>query len=215
MNSFTIYVEYMDLITLLPKKRDQEELLFAICKYMLYGEEPNLNDDQMKIFKNLKRPLDKSKNKSKLKSKQNQNEIKSKSNENQNNNNFETHQDVDVDVNVYVNNNLFNYIQKELNRTLSSSEIELINTWEDNDITRHAIKETALARATSLKYTERILETYKSKGLKTLAEIERYEKDFREKKSNKKPTWFDKDIKEESASNEEQEELNELLREFK
>ena len=124
-------------------------------------------------------------------------------------------EDVDVNENINIDDNLFNYIQKELNRTLSSSEIELVNTWEDNDITRHAIKETALARATSLKYTERILETYKSKGLKTLAEVERYEKDFREKKSNKKPTWFDKDIKEESASNEEQEELNELLREFK
>ncbi len=215
MNSFTIYEEYMDLITLLPKEKEQQELLLAICKYMFYDEEPNLNNDQMKIFKNLKRPLDKSKNKSKLKSKQNQNEIKSKSNEKENNTNNKTHQDVDVNVNVYVNNNLFNYIQKELNRTLSSSEIELIKTWEDNEITRHAVKETALARATSLKYTERILQTYKSKGLKTLADVEKYEKDFQERKNGKKPTWFDKDIKMESTSNEERKELSELLKEFK
>ena len=123
-------------------------------------------------------------------------------------------EDEDVNENINIYNNLITYIENTLGRNISSAEYDLITNWEDNEITRHAIKETALARATSLKYTERILETYKSKGLKTLADVEKYEKDFREKR-NKKPTWFDKDIKEEPVSNEEQEELNELLREFK
>ena len=61
MHSFTIYEEYMDLITLL-KEKEQQELILAICKYMFYDKELNLNEDQMKIFKYLKKSLDKSKN---------------------------------------------------------------------------------------------------------------------------------------------------------
>ena len=63
MKSFTIYEEYFDLITLL-SKREQSELLLAICNYMFYDEEPILNEAQMKIYRNLKRPLDKSKKRS-------------------------------------------------------------------------------------------------------------------------------------------------------
>lgn len=119
MNGFTIYREYFDLITLLPRK-DQSELLLAICNYMFFDEEPNLNESQMKIFRNLKRPLDKSKKRSlsgattnsnnnqgenKDKLKQNQNENKNKSNKNQNENKSKTHQDVNVYVNDIVNVN--------------------------------------------------------------------------------------------------------------
>lgn len=129
MNGFTIYREYFDLITLLPKK-DQSELLLAICNYMFFDEEPTLNESQMKIFRNLKRPLDKSKKRSlsgsttnsnnnqeetKNKSKQNQKQNKNKSNENQNEIKNETHQDVNVNVNdiVIVNDNNLEKIECE------------------------------------------------------------------------------------------------------
>lgn len=127
MNGFTIYREYFDLITLLPKK-DQSELLLAICNYMFFDEEPNLNESQMKIFRNLKRPLDKSKKRSlsgsttnsnnnreenKNKSKQNQNQNKNKSNKNQNEIEKETHQDVNVNVNDIVNVNNLEKIECE------------------------------------------------------------------------------------------------------
>ena len=93
LNSFSIYKDYYELITLLSEK-EQQEILLAITRYMFEDIEPNLNDKQMKIFRNLKRPLDKSKNKSKsrnrttskknkMKSNQNQMKIKSKSNRNQ------------------------------------------------------------------------------------------------------------------------------------
>ena len=189
INSFTAYKEYHELITILSEK-EQKELICAIWYYMFEGIEPKLNKNQMKIFNNLKRPLDKSKSKSKngsiTKSNENQNkeqidnqnEIKTKSNENQNNNKNKSHQDVDVIVNVNNNslldinttkhnlensnnlefsNSLLEFVQKELGRLLSSSEMELVLTWEDNELTRHAIKQTALNRATSLKYTQSIL----------------------------------------------------------
>ena len=198
INSFTAYRDYHELITILSEK-EQKELICAIWYYMFEDIEPKLNKNQMKIFNNLKRPLDKSKSKSK-------NGSITKSNENQNNNKNKSHQDVDVIVNVNNNslldinttkhnlensnnlefsNSLLEFVQKELGRLLSSSEMELVLTWEDNELTRHAIKQTALNRATSLKYTQSILSAYKAKGFTTLAEVEADEKRFEENKLKK------------------------------
>lgn len=216
IKSFTAYKEYHELITILSEK-EQKELICAIWYYMFEDIEPKLNKNQMKIFNNLKRPLDKSKSKSKngsiTKSNENQNkeqidnqnEIKTKSNENQNNNKNKSHQDVDVIVNtnnscldinttkhnlktsnnLEFSNSLLEFVQKELGRLLSSSEMELVLTWEDNELTRHAIKQTVLNRATSLKYTQSILSAYKAKGFTTLAEVEADEKRFEENKLKK------------------------------
>ena len=74
IKSFTIYREYYDLLSLLDEI-EQEQLLLSICRYMFENKEPNLNERQMKIFSNLKRPLDKSKNKSKSTSKLSLNKI--------------------------------------------------------------------------------------------------------------------------------------------
>ena len=218
INSFTAYRDYHELITILSEK-EQKELICAIWYYMFEGIEPKLNKNQMKIFNNLKRPLDKSKIKSKngsisksnenqnIKQIDNQNEIKTKSNENQNNNKIKSHQEVDVIVNVNTNNScldidtnkynlktsnnielsnsLIEFVQKELGRLLSSSEIELIQTWEDNELTRHAVKQTTLNRATSLKYTQSIISSYKAKGYTSLAEVEADERRFEENKLKK------------------------------
>ena len=109
MNSFTIYKDYIDLITLLPNRKEQSELLLAICNYMFFDEEPNLNNTQMKIFRNLKRPLDKSKKRglsgSVTKSNENQTKNKNKSNKNQIEIKSETHQDVYVNDNDNVKEN--------------------------------------------------------------------------------------------------------------
>ena len=82
MKSFTIFEEYFDLITLLPTKEEQQELLYMIAEYMFYDKKPILNDRQMKIFRNLKRPLDISKQQSKRRTKKepkkNQNETENK-----------------------------------------------------------------------------------------------------------------------------------------
>ena len=113
IKSFTIYDEYYDLITLLNEK-DQKDLWLAIVRYMFEDVEPSLNDKQMKIFINLKRPLDVSKKNSKRSigngaPKGNQNASKkqteNKPKTNQINNQKQTHQD----VNVYVNNSKNNY----------------------------------------------------------------------------------------------------------
>ena len=112
INSFTIYKEYYELITLLSEK-EQQELLLAITKFMFENVEPVLNDKQTKIFNNLRRPLEKSKKRSRCgsvinRTNDNQNEIKIKSNDNQNEIKMKTHQDVNVNVNVNDNVNVNN-----------------------------------------------------------------------------------------------------------
>lgn len=86
MKSFTIFEEYFDLITLLPSIEEQQDILFKIAQYMFYDKKPVLNENQMKVFKNLKRPLDISKQQSKRRTKKepnkNQKEIEIKPKEN-------------------------------------------------------------------------------------------------------------------------------------
>lgn len=141
MNGFTIYKEYYELITLLSEK-EQQELLLAIMKYMFEDTIPSLNEKQMKVFSNLKRPLDKSKKRSKassntttkleqneikMKSKQNQNEIKTKSKRNQNEIKTKTHQDVNVNVivndNVDVNNSGSSYKKNNINNNFNINNL--------------------------------------------------------------------------------------------
>ena len=96
-----------------------------------------------------------------------------------------TKHNLETSNNLEFSNSLLEFVQKELGRLLSSSEMELVLTWEDNELTRHAIKQTALNRATSLKYTQSILSAYKAKSFTTLAEVEADEKRFEENKLKK------------------------------
>lgn len=226
LNSFSIYKDYYELITLLSEK-EQQEILLAITRYMFEDIEPNLNDKQMKIFRNLKRPLDKSKNKSKSRNKatseKNQNEIKSKSNENQieikmksnqiqNKIEAETHQDVPVTVNVNVNViDSYSYCEKQFGRTLSPLEYKIISKWKkwfNDDVINYAIDKTIKNGARALSYTEAIINSWHDKGFTTLHECEL------ESKENK-PEWWDKQVDEEKASDEDIKKLEGLLNEYK
>ena len=55
--------------------------------------------------------------------------------------------------------------------------------WEDTELTRYAIKQAELARAFNIKYVQRILQSYKTKNIKTVAEAEEAEKKFQESKT--------------------------------
>lgn len=197
MNSFTIYKEYYELMTLLSEK-DQQELLLAVVKYMFEDTIPTLNDKQMKIFANLKRPLDKSKTRSKAgsnntsndnqeenktKSNQNQNENKQETKENQNQNKTKTHQDVNVNVivkkeNNIINNKYYNFLENQFGRTISSTEIEmfdyLLKTY-DEDLVKEAIKQSVIMTRKNLNYVKGILKNWKSSNINTLEDLKRTE----------------------------------------
>lgn len=60
VKSFTFYLEYADLISLLSEE-EQSSLYLKIINYIFYGKEvDNLTNNQNKVWINLKRPIDKS-----------------------------------------------------------------------------------------------------------------------------------------------------------
>lgn len=79
------------------------------------------------------------------------------------------------------NLDIFSYLEQAWGRTLSPYEYELLQNWENNEITRYAIKESVKCNARSIKYVERIVENLKAKGIKTEAEATKDSDDFKSK----------------------------------
>ena len=82
INSFTFYRDYYFLIDTMPIE-DKKELAVAILDYIFKDKIPNFDGHKKAVFNTLSHQLNVSKNKSKSAKKENQIEIKQKSNENQ------------------------------------------------------------------------------------------------------------------------------------
>lgn len=68
-------------------------------------------------------------------------------------------------------------VAKNINPMLNSFEIQLIAEWlneHPKELIKEAIKETALNKATSIKYTDAILRSWKYKSIKTLQDLEHH-----------------------------------------
>lgn len=163
IKSFTIYREYYDLITLL-NEEEQKNILLGITKYMFEDIEPELNEREMKVFNNLKRPLEKSKQNSKRVTNQKPNENQMGNQiDNQMGNQLKTHQD----VYVYVNDNVINNLEKEgygEEKPLIASEgSSLLETTKEiisylNEVTKSKFKYSS--KATQSKINARLNEGY-------------------------------------------------------
>ena len=74
-----------------------------------------------------------------------------------------------------VNTDLFSLFESELGRTISPMECEIIKEWlNDNyseELIKEALKEAIYNNVRSLKYIDRILYTWKTKGIKTKEDI--------------------------------------------
>lgn len=82
--------------------------------------------------------------------------------------------------------NIFEIIEKEFGRTIAPLEYEVINTWFDDyndEIILKAIQEASLYNKKSIKYIDRILQNWKNNSLKTIQEVDEYNKNFLKNKS--------------------------------
>lgn len=68
---------------------------------------------------------------------------------------------------------LYSLIERNFGRTLSPMEYEEISKWEDNEITRYAIKEAVLRRALNIKYINAIIHDCEAKGIKVIKDIKK------------------------------------------
>ncbi len=76
--------------------------------------------------------------------------------------------------------NIFELIEKEFGRTLSSIEYEIINAWLDNNfdetLIKEALKEAVFNGVSNLKYMDKILYEWSKVGVKTVTDVEELRK---------------------------------------
>jgi DnaD/phage-associated family protein len=104
------------------------------------------------------------------------------------------------------NKDIFTFIEEQFGRILYPAEIELISTWEDNELTRYAIKETVLNNVNNLKYTQAILNSYKAKNITTIAQAQKESKKIKADV----PSWLNEERKEKELTDEQKRILKEL-----
>ena len=87
-----------------------------------------------------------------------------------------------------VKTDIFKTFEKELGRTISSMELELINGWltvgVPEEIILGALREAVYNGVTSFKYFDRIIYEWDKKGFKTMDDVNKHLMNRREMKSN-------------------------------
>ena len=212
--SFIFYKSFYDSIKELDPK-DQVQIYNAIFSYQFEGEIIELKGVCKSIF-TLIIPQLEANNKRYIngckggRPKSNQSETKTKPN-----NNLEiTKTKPNENDNVNENDNIYDYIESNFGRTLSPIEVEIIDTWEDNDLTRYAIKQAILNGAYNIKYINKILFNFEKQGIKSVQQAQEKEKQFNritKKIIEEKPEWMDKELKNETITEEEKQQLDDEI----
>ena len=83
-------------------------------------------------------------------------------------------------------NTIFDFIEINFGRTLNPIEYEVISKWEDNELTRYAIKQAVLNNKYNIKYINTILNNYKLNHITNIAEAEEQEGKFKNRYIAKK-----------------------------
>lgn len=118
------------------------------------------------------------------------------------------------------NNNIYDYLQENLGRTLSPIEYEKVESWEDNELTRYAIKKAVLNGKYNISYIDKIIYSYKKNGIVSLQQAIQNDEEFKNRKNYKsnhitsEPEWMGKKAEVRKASDDELAEMQELLKDF-
>ena len=96
------------------------------------------------------------------------------------------------------NTDIFEVIEKEFGRTLSSMEYEIIKAWRDSNISdeliTEALREAVLNGVNNLTYIDKILYEWGKKGIKTAKDVEDNRKKRRAQMEKNKDTDSDVDL---------------------
>lgn len=94
---------------------------------------------------------------------------------------------------VSMNTNLFSLFEQELGRTISPMEVEIIKEWlhdgHSEELIKEALKEAIYNNARNLKYIDRILFNWRSKGIKNKADIMKEKKNYRKSTKPTEPIY--------------------------
>lgn len=102
----------------------------------------------------------------------------------------------DLYNNTSINNkkiNIYDFIQSEFRRILSSSEIIIISSWKcDKAMIKLAVQEACLHDAKSIKYVDKIIQNWLKNGVDTVEKAKGAIKKFEETKSLRKVSKIDR-----------------------
>lgn len=82
---------------------------------------------------------------------------------------------------VIGNEDLYSYLQ-ENGFVLTSIHYDIISQWEDNELTRYAIKQAVLNNKYNINYIDKILYSYKRDNITTVQQAKEREEDFNKKR---------------------------------
>ena len=84
---------------------------------------------------------------------------------------------------------IFKVLESELGKTLTPMEIEIVKAWKESnysdEIIKEAIKESVYNGVANLRYIDKILYNWSKEGVKTLEDVEKSRKNFRDKEKEK------------------------------
>lgn len=112
-----------------------------------------------------------------------------------------------------INNNIYDYLQDN-GFILTPIHYEVIQQWDDNELTRYAIKKAVLNGKYNINYIDKILFNWKKENITTLEQAKAQEdefekaKEFREKLKNEKKMSFSEKLDMWSKEWEDEEEKN-------
>lgn len=92
-----------------------------------------------------------------------------------------------------INTNIYALFEQELGRTISPMEVEIITEWlhdgVSEDLIKEALKEAIYNNVRNLKYVDRILFTWRGKGIKTKEDIIKDKKNYHKNQKAVKPIY--------------------------
>ena len=102
-----------------------------------------------------------------------------------------------IDKNSIYTTTLYDILQ-ENGFNLSPIQCEVVDTWEDNELTRYAIKQAVINNKFNIKYVDKILYQYQKDNIKTVQQAIEREEEF----NNKKKNYYEKKYKTKSDRDE-------------
>lgn len=92
-----------------------------------------------------------------------------------------------------ISSDVFTLFETELGRTISPMEVEIIKEWLHDglseELIKEALKEAIINNVRNLKYVDRILFTWKSKGFKTKEDVLKDKKNYRKAAKKIEPIY--------------------------
>ena len=228
-DSIVFYKSFYEAIKELPSK-NQLDIYNAIFQKYFYNEDislkgiskgifnliiPNVDSANKRYFANVENGKKGGRPKSELKPKENPKETQTEPKHNLNDNDNDNDNVNDKD-NITANIDIFSYIESNFGITISGKNYEDIYGWLQfytPDILKYAVDISVASGKRTIRYWEGILNNWKGCNYKSLIDIKENEND-KNKKGKDLPSWFDKDIKPELASDEERLELEKYLKEY-